>query len=147
MKTMTIGSDLKVNDKGSPLLCKHHAVDVEDAGSGVRRAVVKDQLFIDHLLIKDMIDVHQHMEAERVINLAVSAQVYLKSPSMDSISHGGGQPDMLSSGLIRYAGYIKWVVKKFGHEGERVIITHVVDDVYTTDFALISLIAKILKRK
>ena len=91
MKTMTTGSDLKVNDKGSPLLRKHHAVDVEDGGSGVGRAVVKDQLFIDHLLIKDMIDVHQHMEAERVINLAVSAQVYLKSPSMDSISHGGGQ--------------------------------------------------------
>ena len=51
MKKMTTGSDLKINDIGSPLLHKHHKVDVEDAGNGFARSKVKDQLFIDHLLI------------------------------------------------------------------------------------------------
>ena len=143
---MTTGSDLKINDIGSPLLHKHHKVDVEDAGNGFARSKVKDQLFIDHLLIKDLIDVDEHLEAERVIGLAMSAHVYLKSPAMDAGSFGGGKPDMMSSGLMRYSRYMRRVIENWGLEGERVITRHVIDDVYTDDFVQISLLRKVLSR-
>ena len=146
MKKMTTGSDLKINDIGSPLLHKHHKVDVEDAGNGFARSKVKDQLFIDHLLIKDLINVDEHLEAERVIGLAVGAQVYLKSPSMNQSSFGSGKPDMMSSGLMRYSRYMRWVIDNWGLEGEQVITLHVIDDVHTNDFAQISLLRKVLSR-
>ena len=147
MKQTTTGSKLKINDVGSPLLHKHHDVNVEDAGNGWARAKIKDQLFIDKLLMNDDLTIAQHLEGERLIDLAQSANVYLKSPSMGVASFGGGKPDMMSSGLMRYARYFRRVIRKWGAEGAGILHDHVIEDKHTEDKNRIKLIAEMLTRK
>ena len=87
MKQTTTGSKLKINDVGSPLLHKHHDVNVEDEVTGGQS---QDQgSDIDKLLMNDDLTIAQHLEGERLIDLVQSANVYLKSPSMGVASSVG----------------------------------------------------------
>ena len=146
MRRKTTGFSLKVNDVGSPNLHRHHEVGVEDAGNGWARSRVKDQLFVDRLLMNDDLTVAQHLEAERLIGLAQKAKVYLKSPRMGASSFGGNRPDMMSSGLMRYARYFKRVIRKWGTEGAGILHDHVIEDKHTKDQARINLLAEMLTR-
>ena len=72
-ETKTTGKDL--SDIGTQQLHKKHDVAVEKLDSGLARAKVRDQLAIDRLLFDDVINIGQHAEAERLLNLAQKAGV------------------------------------------------------------------------
>ena len=101
---------------------------------------------VDRLLMNDDLTVAQHLEAERLIGLAQKAKVYLKSPRMGASSFGGNRPDMMSSGLMRYARYFKRVIRKWGTEGAGILHDHVIEDKHTKDQARINLLAEMLTR-
>ena len=144
---MTTGtSRLLVNEIGSRQLHQKHKVTVEASDNGFARSRVKDQLFIDKLLMRDHITVRQHSEAERILGLAQSANVYLKSPNMAGIISDGGKPDMMTSGLMRLRGLLKAIEKKFGDKGVTVLYRHVIEDVHTEDIPSIELLSLILTR-
>jgi hypothetical protein len=72
----------QVNDIGTAALHRRHVISLEQADSGVGRARVSDQMFIDKLLLKKSITIRHHQAAERILSQAVQAGVYLKSPDM-----------------------------------------------------------------
>ena len=144
---MTTGTKLLVNEVGSRQLHQKHKVTVEASDNGFARSRVKDQLFIDKLLMKDHITVRQHSEAERILGLAQAANVYLKSPNMAGIISDGGKPDMMTSGLMRLRGLLKAIEKKFGEKGVTVLYRHVIEDVHTEDLPSIKLLSVMLTRE
>tara|TARA_R110002020_G_C15920591_1_gene742809 strand:+ start:242 stop:673 length:432 start_codon:yes stop_codon:yes gene_type:complete len=142
---MTIGTKLLVNEVGSRQLHEKHNVTVEASDNGFARSRVKDQLFIDDLLMKDYITLAQHREAERIIGLAQAASVYLKSPNMAGFL-GEGRPDMMTSGLMRLRSLMKAIEKKYGELGVLLVYRYVIEDKETGDLRAIKLLAKILTR-
>ncbi len=66
---------------------------------------------------------------------------------MGVASFGGGKPDMMSSGLMRYARYFRRVIRKWGTEGAGILHDHVIEDKHTTDKNKILLIAEMLTRR
>ena len=60
-------SDLPVNEIGNKHLHFKHDINLEQSDSGFARAKIKDQLFVDHLLMQDFIDVYQHQNAEKLV--------------------------------------------------------------------------------
>lgn len=144
-KTMT-GS--KVNDIGSLHLHTKHIVTIENLDSGFSRASVKDQLFIDKLLLGGLLSLEQHAYAESLIEIAQKAGVYLKSPSMAGVRTFGGKPaDLYSSGLMRWSRIVKRVLHLHGEEGEKVLHDHIIGDMHTSDPNRIDLIRRILSKK
>ena len=150
---MTSPSEVFVNEIGSKGIHDRHTVALEAGDSRFARARVKDQLFIDHLLMDDILTIDQHVQAERLLNLAVSASVYLKSPGFmgfvgaDSGGSGGGRNDIYSSALMRWHRQEKYLRRKWGDTGVGVVHDHIVLDVWTDSQPRISLLSQILGEK
>lgn len=76
---MTLKSLSDLNEVGNKAIHEKHVVALESSDSAFMRVKVKDQRFIDYLLMTDAITMDHHASAERFLQLAVSASVYLTS--------------------------------------------------------------------
>ena len=145
-KQKMTGSEPLVNEIGSRELHKKHSVGFEDADNGFLRLRIKDQLFVDKLLLDDHIDTDQHKEAERILGIAQSANVYIKSPNMEAVASEGGKPEMMTSGLMRLRGILKAIQKKHGDIGVEVLYRHVIEDEWTDNQDRINILSAVLTR-
>ena len=140
-------SDLPVNEIGNKHLHLKHDINLERSDSGFARAKIKDQLFVDHLLMQDLIDVYQHQNAEKLVAIAVSAGVFLRSPNLSGTNFpSSGKSNIYSSGLMRWNGVEKSIRKKWGDEGMKIIYDHVILDVWTDDQEKVGILGRILTR-
>ena len=137
-------SDL--NEVGNKGTHERHVVSLEPSDSAFLRGKVKDQLFIDHLLMTDVITLDQHASGERYLQLAVAASVYLTSPKFAGVVGGGVRSNttMYSSGLMKWHRSEKNVRKRWGDEGVVIIHNHIILDVWTNDDEKIAFLIKIL---
>lgn len=126
MKRKTSGTDL--SDIGTQQLHRRHDVLVEKLESGLARATVKDQLFIDSLLIDDLITIAQHAEAERLLLLAQQAGCFLRSVDMGSVMGGDGKGDLMNTGFMRWRYAINGIRRSHGEEGVSVVQDCIVED-------------------
>ena len=117
---------------------------LEQSEGAFLRVRVTDQLFVDKLLLSKKIEIKQHATAEWILNQAVRANVYLKSPSMDSGFSGGKAKDKYTNSLLILSRTLKKVSVKFGHGGERLVFDLVIDNLETRDEDKIKQLAKIL---
>ena len=142
-------SDLPVNEVGGKQLHDLHTIELEESDTKFARARVKDQLFIDHLLLKDILTLDQHATAERLLNLAVSAAVYLKSPNMAGFvgASGGGRKDIYSSRLMKWHRAEKSIRSRWGDDGVGVVHDHIILDVWTDNPVRIDFLSQILGKK
>lgn len=137
-------SDL--NEVGNRGTHEQHVVALESSDSAFMRGRVKDQRFIDRLLMSDVITLDQHAHGERYLQLAVSASVYLTSPNFSGIVGGNSKTNttIYSSGLMKWHREEKKIRKKWGDEGVVIIHDHVVMDVWTDDDKKIEFLIRIL---
>jgi hypothetical protein len=143
---MTLKSHSNLNEVGNKGTHERHVVSLEPSDSAFLRGKVKDQLFIDHLLMTDVITLDQHASGERYLQLAVSASVYLTSPKFAGVVGGGVRSNttMYSSGLMKWHRAEKNIRKKWGDEGVLIIHNHILMDVWTDDDEKIAFLIKIL---
>ena len=143
---MTLKSHSDLNEVGNKGTHERHVVSLEPSDSAFLRGKVKDQLFIDHLLMTDVITLDQHASGERYLQLAVSASVYLTSPKFAGVVGGGVRSNttMYSSGLMKWHRAEKNVRKKWGDAGVVIIHDHIVLDVWTDDDLKIEFLIRIL---
>tara|TARA_R110000822_G_scaffold44644_4_gene119796 strand:+ start:141 stop:575 length:435 start_codon:yes stop_codon:yes gene_type:complete len=143
---MTLKSHFEVNEVGNKGTHDHHVVALEPSDSAFLRGRVKDQLFIDHLLMKDLISMEQHGRGEHLLQLAVSASVYLTSPKFTGMVgvSGGSNTDIYSSGLMKWHRAEKKIRKKWGDAGVVIIHDHVVLDVWTDEGEKVGFLSRIL---
>ena len=143
---MTSKSLSEINEVGNKGTHDHHVVALEPSDSAFLRGRVKDQLFIDHLLMKDLISMEQHGRGEHLLQLAVSASVYLTSPKFtEMVGVGGGSnTNIYSSGLMRWHRAEKRIRKKWGDDGVVIIHDHVVLDVWTNEEEKVGFLSRIL---
>jgi hypothetical protein len=143
---MTLKSHSNLNEVGNKGTHERHVVSLEPSDSAFLRGKVKDQLFIDHLLMTDVITLDQHASGERYLQLAVSASVYLTSPKFAGVVGGGVRSNttMYSSGLMKWHRSEKNVRKRWGDEGVVIIHNHIILDVWTNDDEKIAFLIKIL---
>lgn len=143
---MTSKSLSEINEVGNRGTHDHHVVELEASDSAFLRGRVKDQRFIDHLLMKDLLSVEQHRRGEHLLQLAVSASVFLTSPKFTGVvgGSGGSNTDIYSSGLMRWHRAEKGIRKKWGDEGVVIIHDHVVLDVWTDQGERVGFLARIL---
>ena len=143
---MTLKSHSDLNEVGNKGTHERHVVSLEPSDSAFLRGKVKDQLFIDHLLMTDVITLDQHASGERFLQFAVSASVYLTSPNFAGVGGGGVRSNttMYSSGLMKWHRAEKNVRKKWGDSGVVIIHDHIVLDVWTDDDLKIEFLIRIL---
>ena len=143
---MTLKSHFEVNEVGNKGTHDHHVVALEPSDSAFLRGRVKDQLFIDHLLMKDLISMEQHGRGEHLLQLAVSASVYLTSPKFTGMVgvSGGSKTNIYSSGLMKWHRAEKKIRKKWGDAGVVIIHDHVVLDVWTDEGEKVGFLSRIL---
>ena len=143
---MTSKSLSEINEVGNIGTHNRHVVALEPSDSAFLRGRVKDQLFIDHLLMKDQISMDQHRRGEHLLQLAVSASVYLTSPKFTEMvgAGGGSNTNIYSSGLMRWHRAEKKIRKKWGDAGVVVIHDHVVLDVWTDEGEKVGFLSRIL---
>tara|TARA_R110002020_G_scaffold126604_4_gene284412 strand:+ start:546 stop:980 length:435 start_codon:yes stop_codon:yes gene_type:complete len=143
---MTLKSLSDLNEVGNKAIHEKHVVALESSDSAFMRVKVKDQRFIDYLLMTDAITMDHHASAERFLQLAVSASVYLTSPSFTEAIGSGGKTNntIYSSGLMKWHRSEKKIRKKWGDEGVIIIQNHVVLDVWTDDNLKIDFLIRIL---
>ena len=143
---MTLKSHSNLNEVGNRGTHERHVVSLEPSDSAFLRGKVKDQLFIDHLLMTDVITLDQHASGERYLQLAVAASVYLTSPKFAGVVGGGVRSNttMYSSGLMKWHRSEKNVRKRWGDEGVVIIHNHIILDVWTNDDDKIAFLIKIL---
>lgn len=142
-KQTTTGSDL-----GSRQVHIQHVVSVETLETGLPRATVKDQLFIDKLLMADLITVSQHARAEHFIELAQRARFYLSPPNMAGVRSPSTKPaDMYNSGLMRFHRAMKRVLRLHGQEGVDVVNEHIIENRPTNVSERIQLLVQVLGSK
>ena len=139
-------SHFDLNEVGNKGTHERHVVSLEPSDSAFLRGKVKDQLFIDHLLMTDVITLDQHASGERYLQLAVAASVYLTSPKFTGAGGGGVRSNttMYSSGLMKWHRAEKNVRKKWGDSGVVIIHDHIVLDVWTDDDLKIEFLIRIL---
>ena len=132
---MTLKSHSEINEVGNRGTHDHHVVTLEASDSAFLRGRVRDQRFIDHLLMKDLITMEQHRRGEHLLQLAVSASVFLTSPKFTEVvgAGGGSNTNIYSSGLMRWHRAEKRIRKKWGDGGVVIIHDHVVLDVWLDD--------------
>ena len=70
---MTSKSLSEINEVGNRGTHDHHVVELEASDSAFLRGRVKDQRFIDHLLMKDLLSVEQHGRGEHLLQRGCSA--------------------------------------------------------------------------
>jgi hypothetical protein len=144
MKRTKSGTDL--SDIGTAQLHTKHDVHVEELESGLARAKVKDQLAIDRLLLEDVITIAHHMEAERLLNLAQGAGVFLRSIDMGAVMGGSGKGDLANTGFIRWRYAINGIRRRYGIEGVEVVQDCIVEDRRVGE-ERIALLIKVLSRE
>jgi hypothetical protein len=126
-KKMKTGS--KVNDIGSLQLHSKHDIVIETLDTGLARATVRDQLFIDKLLLAGLITLHQHSRAGYFLRLAELASVHLCSPSLSPIVSGGvRKSDLYNRGLLKLSRALKDVRHLHGQLGVDVIQDHIIEE-------------------
>jgi hypothetical protein len=126
MKRKKNGTDL--SDIGTTQLHIKHDVQVEKLESGLARAKVRDQLVIDAYLFEDKITVGQHAEAERLLELAQKAGVFLRSIDMGAVIGGNGKGDLANTGFIRWRYAINGIKRNHGIEGVEVVQDCIVEN-------------------
>jgi hypothetical protein len=103
-------------------------VQVEKLESGLARAKVRDQLVIDAYLFEEKISVPQHAEAERLLELAQKAGVFLRSIDMSAVIGGDGKGDLANTGFIRWRYAINGIKRNHGIEGVEVVQDCIVEN-------------------
>tara|TARA_R110002153_G_scaffold81343_2_gene206219 strand:+ start:3738 stop:4184 length:447 start_codon:yes stop_codon:yes gene_type:complete len=141
---MNGSSDIQVNDMGTSSLHQRHKTVLEPSEGSFLRVRVTDQLFIDKLLLKKTITMDQHYTAEWILRQAVRANVYLKSPSMDSGFSGGKAKDKYSNNLLIFSRTLKRITTKFGYGGEKLAFDLIVNNLETNDEKQIKKLIEIL---
>ena len=126
MKRKKNGTDL--SDIGTTQLHIKHDVQVEKLESGLARAKVRDQLVIDAYLFEDKITVAEHAEAERLLELAQKAGVFLRSIDMGAVIGGNGKGDLANTGFIRWRYAINGIKRNHGIEGVEVVQDCIVEN-------------------
>ena len=126
MKRTKNGTDL--SDIGTTQLHIKHDVQVEKLESGLARAKVRDQLVIDTYLFEDKITVAEHAEAERLLELAQRAGVFLRSIDMGAVIGGNGKGDLANTGFIRWRYAINGIKRNHGIEGVEVVQDCIVEN-------------------
>ena len=126
MKRKKNGTDL--SDIGTTQLHIKHDVQVEKLESGLARAKVRDQLVIDTYLFEDKITVAEHAEAERLLELAQRAGVFLRSIDMGAVIGGNGKGDLANTGFIRWRYAINGIKRNHGIEGVEVVQDCIVEN-------------------
>jgi hypothetical protein len=145
MKQKTTGKDL--SDIGTQQLHKKHDVAVEKLDSGLARAKVRDQLVIDRLLFDDVINIGQHAEAERLLNLAQKAGCFLRSIDMGAVMGGDGRGDLANSGFVRWRYAINGIRRAHGLDGVAVVHECIVENRMPKTEKRIELLVRILDRE
>jgi|TARA_R110000803_G_scaffold163303_3_gene226926 predicted polyphosphate/ATP-dependent NAD kinase len=125
--TGTYRADVRVNDLGTAEIHKRHKTSLEQSDGAFLRVRVKDQLFIDELLLKRKIDCFHHAIAEKILSEAVRASVYIKSPSMEA-GGLGSIASKYSNYLLIFSRTLKRIITKFGCDGERLVFDVVVNN-------------------
>ena len=70
-----------------------------------------------------------HQNAEKLVAIAVSAGVFLRSPNLSGTNFpSSGKSNIYSSGLMRWNGVEKSIRKKWGDDGMKIIYDHVILD-------------------
>lgn len=138
----------QVNEVGGKKLHERHKIMLQEIeSSNFLQAKVKDQLFIDHLLLHDCIDVNQHKNAEHIAFLASSAGCFPSGPSFGMVYQGGAsRKDLLSAPLVRLARKLRHVERKWGRTGINLVTDHVVLDKWTEDDQRIAALGEILEK-
>ena len=126
MKQTKSGTDL--SDIGTTQLHVKHEVQVEKLESGLARAKVRDQMVSDAYLFEDKISVPQHAEAERLLELAQKAGVFLRSIDMSAVMGGDGKGDLANTGFIRWRYAINGIKRNHGIEGVEVVQDCIVEN-------------------
>lgn len=126
MKRKKNGTDL--SDIGTTQLHIKHDVQVEKLESGLARAKVRDQLVIDTYLFENKITVAEHAEAERLLELAQKAGVFLRSIDMSAVMGGDGKGDLANTGFIRWRYAINGIKRNHGIEGVEVVQDCIVEN-------------------
>ena len=126
MKQTKSGTDL--SDIGTTQLHVKHEVQVEKLESGLARAKVRDQMVIDAYLFEDKISVPQHAEAERLLELAQKAGVFLRSIDLCAGMGGDGKGDLANTGFIRWRYAINGIKRNHGIEGVEVVQDCIVEN-------------------
>ena len=126
MNQKKTGTDL--SDIGTTQLHLKHEVQVEKLESGLARAKVRDQLVIDDYLFEEKISVPQHAEAERLLELAQKAGVFLRSIDMSAVMGGDGKGDLANTGFIRWRYAINGIKRNHGIEGVEVVQDCIVEN-------------------
>lgn len=139
---------LPVNEIGGKSLHERHQIGLQSTdGSKFLQAKVQDQLFIDHLLLNDRIDVNQHKNAEYLAFLASSAGCFATAPSFGTVHQGSGfRKDPLTAPLARLARKLGHVRRKWGVTGINLVTDHVVLDKWTEDEVRIAALGEILEK-
>ena len=144
MKQKKSGTDL--SDIGTTQLHLKHEVQVEKLESGLARAKVRDQLVIDAYLFEEKISVPQHAEAERLLELAQKAGVFLRSIDMSAVMGGDGKGDLANTGFIRWRYAINGIKRNHGIEGVEVVQDCIVENKRLGESKL-ELLVQILSRE
>ena len=144
MKQKKSGTDL--SDIGTTQLHLKHEVQVEKLESGLARAKVRDQLVIDAYLFEEKISVPQHAEAERLLELAQKAGVFLRSIDMSAVIGGDGKGDLANTGFIRWRYAINGIKRNHGIEGVEVVQDCIVENKRLGESKL-ELLVQILSRE
>ena len=113
---------------------------------GPRHEKVRDQLFVDSLLLSDQLTIQQHLEAERILLLYQFAGGFLGSPSLTAVRVPGSRPEPYTSALMTLSRTLKRIRAKFGLAGVKAVEDHVIEDLRTDDQHTIELLAKVLTR-
>ena len=120
-----------VNEVGTKELHARHRLKIED-GEIFARARVTDQTFVDKLLLKKVIEIHHHSAAERLVEQAVTAGMFVRTPNWSSIP-GNSRKDAYTNGLLRYSRTLKYVEKTLGRDAVEILERVVVMDSGTQD--------------
>jgi len=133
----------KVNDIGTAALHRRHVIALEESDSGIGRARVADQMFIDHLLLKRYITTKHHQAAERILSQAVQAGVYLKSPDMTA-THTGGHRGNRNEQILMLSRTFKRIAEEFGEHAASLTYLMIVEDKPTDSLADIETLTTVL---
>ena len=134
-----------INDIGTKELHEKHSTSLElPEGEKVSRVRIRDQLFIDKLLMNDSINLRQHRTAEWILSVATQAGIYLKTPSMSGVFGNTPKDVVFTNSLMRYARMTRKITDKYGSEGDRVVHEIIINDTDSANKEDIELLIKIL---
>ena len=119
--------DLEVNDVGTPAIHQKHTTVLEKSDSGIGRARVTNQLFIDKLLINKSITIPQHQAAERLLAQAVNAGAYIRSPNMVG-AFGSGIPKGRHDLILGLSRTLRRITQEFSEQAAHITYSIVIED-------------------